>query len=118
MTGPQDITAEQSVLGAMLLSKTAITSVVKVLTITDFCRRGHQIIFDRVLDLYRRGEPADPVTVSAELERHGELPRVGGAPYLHTLISIVPTAAAAGHYAEIVAAKAVLRRRGPTAAQA
>ncbi|MDQ4091951.1 MAG: AAA family ATPase, partial [Actinomycetota bacterium] len=55
-------------------------------------------------------EPADAVTVSAELERRGELLRVGGAPYLHTLISVVPTAANAGYYAEIVAGKAVLRR--------
>jgi len=63
-----------------------------------------------VLDLYGRGEPADPITVSAELERRGELGRVGGAPYLHTLIATVPTAANAGYYAEIVAEKAVLRR--------
>ncbi|MGH4025468.1 MAG: replicative DNA helicase [Pseudonocardiaceae bacterium] len=107
---PQDITAEQSVLGGMLLSKDAIADVVEVLRPGDFYRPAHQLLFDRVLDLYGRGEPADPVTVSAELERSGELLRVGGAPYLHTLISTVPTAANAGYYAEIVAEKAVLRR--------
>ncbi|MGQ0716455.1 MAG: replicative DNA helicase [Pseudonocardiales bacterium] len=107
---PQDITAEQSVLGGMLLSKDAIADVVEVLRPGDFYRPAHQALFNCVLDLYGRGEPADPVTVSAELERRGELLRVGGAPYLHTLISIVPTAANAGYYAEIVAAKAVLRR--------
>jgi replicative DNA helicase len=107
---PQDITAEQSVLGGMLLSKDAIADVVEVLRPGDFYRPAHQALFNCVLDLYGRGEPADPVTVSAELERRGELLRVGGAPYLHTLISVVPTAANAGYYAEIVASKAVLRR--------
>ncbi len=107
---PQDITAEQSVLGGMLLSKDAIADVVEVLRPGDFYRPAHQALFNCVLDLYGRGEPADAVTVSAELERRGELLRVGGAPYLHTLISIVPTAANAGYYAEIVAGKAVLRR--------
>ncbi|MBV9141152.1 MAG: replicative DNA helicase [Pseudonocardiales bacterium] len=107
---PQDITAEQSVLGGMLLSKDAIANVVEVLRTDDFYRPGHQALFDCILDLYGRGEPADPVTISSELERRGELLRVGGAPYLHTLISIVPTAANAGYYAEIVAGKAVLRR--------
>ncbi|MBV8992676.1 MAG: replicative DNA helicase [Pseudonocardiales bacterium] len=107
---PQDITAEQSVLGGMLLSKDAIANVVEVMRTGDFYRPAHQAVFDCILDLYGRGEPADPVTVSAELERRGELLRVGGAPYLHTLISTVPTAANAGYYAEIVAGKAVLRR--------
>jgi replicative DNA helicase len=107
---PQDITAEQSVLGGMLLSKDAIANVVEALRSGDFYRPAHQAVFDCILDLYGRGEPADAVTVSAELERRGELLRVGGAPYLHTLISIVPTAANASYYAEIVASKAVLRR--------
>ncbi len=107
---PQDITAEQSVLGGMLLSKDAIADVVEVLRPGDFYRPAHQAVYDCVLDLYGRGEPADPVTISADLERRGELARVGGAPYLHTLIATVPTAANAGYYAEIVAEKAVLRR--------
>ncbi|MDQ3885969.1 MAG: replicative DNA helicase [Actinomycetota bacterium] len=94
----------------MLLSKDAIADVVEVLRPGDFYRPAHQAVYDCVLDLYGRGEPADPITVSAELERRGELGRVGGAPYLHTLIAIVPTAANASYYAEIVAGKAVLRR--------
>ena len=107
---PQDLAAEQSVLGGMLLSKDAIADVVEVLSPNDFYRPAHQSVYDCVLDLYGRGEPADPITVSAELERRGELLRVGGAPYLHTLIATVPTAANASYYAEIVAEKAVLRR--------
>ncbi|HEY2693854.1 MAG TPA: replicative DNA helicase [Pseudonocardiaceae bacterium] len=107
---PQDLAAEQSVLGGMMLSKDAIADVIEVLGPGDFYRPAHQAVYDCVLDLYGRGEPADPVTVSAELERRSELGRVGGAPYLHTLIAAVPTAANAGYYAEIVAEKAILRR--------
>jgi replicative DNA helicase len=107
---PQDLQAEQSVLGGMLLSKDAIADVVEVLRAGDFYRPAHQVLYDTILDLYGRGEPADPVTVSAELTRSGQLLRVGGTPYLHTLISSVPTAANAGFYAEIVAERATLRR--------
>jgi replicative DNA helicase len=107
---PQDLAAEQSVLGGMMLSKDAIADVVEVLRSGDFYRPAHQLVYDCVLDLYGRGEPADAVMVAAELERRGELRRVGGAPYLHTLIATVPTAANAGYYASIVAEKAILRR--------
>ena len=107
---PQDLAAEQSVLGGMLLSKDAIADVLEKLRPGDFYRPAHQNVYDAVLDLYARGEPADPVTVAAELDRRGLLRRIGGAPYLHTLISTVPTAANAGYYAGIVAEKALLRR--------
>src|SRR5688500_8247621 len=107
---PQDVAAEQSVLGGMLLSKDAIADVVEVVRATDFYRPAHQTIFDVIVDLYGKGEPADPITVSAELTRLGEIGRVGGAPYLHTLLSSVPTAANAGFYARIVAEQAILRR--------
>ncbi len=109
-TPPQDIAAEQSVLGGMLLSKDAIADVVEVVRATDFYRPAHQTIFDIVVDLYGKGEPADPITVSNELTRLGELGRVGGGPYLHTLTACVPTAANAGFYARIVAEQAILRR--------
>ena len=107
---PQDVAAEQSVLGGMLLSKDAIADVLEKLRPGDFYRPAHQNVYDAILDLYGRGEPADAVTVAAELDRRGLLRRIGGAPYLHTLISMVPTAANAGYYAEIVAEKALLRR--------
>ena len=109
-TPPQDVAAEQSVLGGMMLSKDAIADVIEVLRSTDFYRPAHEIVFDAVLELYGRGEPADAVTVSDELTKKGSLSRVGGAPYLHTLISSVPTAANAGYYARIVRERAVLRR--------
>ncbi len=109
-TPPQAIEAEQSVLGAMMLSKDAIADVIEIIRPGDFYRPAHQQIYDGVLDLYSRGEPADAVTVSAELTRGGQLSRIGGAPYLHTLINMVPTAANAGYYAQIVAERAVLRR--------
>ncbi|GEE00743.1 hypothetical protein nbrc107696_11890 [Gordonia spumicola] len=107
---PQDLQAEQSVLGGMLLSKDAVADVLERIRPGDFYKPAHQAVYDAVLELYGRGEPADAVTVSAELERRGDLRKVGGAPYLHTLISTVPTAANAGYYAEIVAEKATLRR--------
>ncbi|GAT07701.1 replicative DNA helicase [Mycolicibacterium novocastrense] len=107
---PHDAAAEQSVLGGMLLSKDAIADVVEKLRPDDFYRPAHRSVYDAVLDLYGRGEPADPVTVAAELDRRGMLQRIGGAPYLHTLIATVPTAANSGYYASIVAEKALLRR--------
>jgi replicative DNA helicase len=107
---PSDHAAEQSVIGSMLLSKDAIADVAEVIKGVDFYRPAHEIIFDAAMDLYGRGEPVDPVTTAAELQRRGELARVGGAPYLHTLSANVPIAANAGYYAEIVREKAILRR--------
>jgi len=109
-TPPNDVAAEQSVLGAMLLSKDAIADVVEVVREPDFYRPAHQTIYGAILDLYARGEPADAVTVSAALTKSGDLGRVGGAPYLHTLVSMVPTAANAGYYGRIVREQAILRR--------
>ncbi|HEX6248679.1 MAG TPA: replicative DNA helicase [Nocardioidaceae bacterium] len=109
-TPPQDNDAEQSVIGSMLLSKDAVADVIETVRGTDFYRPAHETIFDAIVDLYGRGEPADPVTVAAELQRRGELGRIGGAPYLHTLSASVPIAANASYYAEIVREKAVLRR--------
>ncbi|MYV98133.1 replicative DNA helicase [Streptomyces sp. SID3343] len=109
-TPPQDIAAEQSVLGGMMLSKDAIADVVENLKPIDFYRPAHELVYNAILDLYARGEPADAVTVAAELTKRTEIGRVGGAPYLHTLISSVPTAANAEYYARIVREQAVLRR--------
>ncbi|WP_374227960.1 replicative DNA helicase [Nocardioides sp. TRM66260-LWL] len=102
--------AEQSVLGAMMISKDAIAEAVEVLRGPDYYRPAHEAIHDAIVELYGRGEPVDMITVAAELQRRGELQRIGGAPYLHTLSANVPIAANAGYYAEIVREKAVLRR--------
>jgi replicative DNA helicase len=109
-TPPHDVAAEQCVLGGMLLSKDAISDVIEVIRPQDHYRPAHQVIHEVVLDLYARGEPADAITVANDLTRRGEIGRVGGAPYLHTLIASVPTAANAGYYARIVRERAVLRR--------
>ena len=109
-TPPHDVAAEQCVLGGMLLSKDAISDVIEVIRPTDHYRPAHQLIHEAVLDLYGRGEPADAITVANELTRRGEIARVGGGVYLHTLIASVPTAANAGYYARIVRERAILRR--------
>ncbi|WP_268791112.1 replicative DNA helicase [Nocardioides sp. Soil777] len=109
-TPPQDNAAEQSVLGSMLISKDEIANVTETLRGVDFYRPAHEKIHDAIIDLYGRSEPADPITVAAELQRRGELSNIGGAPYLHTLSANVPIAANAAYYAEIVREKAILRR--------
>ncbi|HEX8487403.1 MAG TPA: DnaB-like helicase C-terminal domain-containing protein, partial [Propionibacteriaceae bacterium] len=107
---PQDVAAEQCVLGAMMISKDAIADVVESLRGVDFYRPAHEQVYDAILDLYGRGKPADAITVAAELTKRGEIGRVGGAVYLHTLLASVPVAANAGYYAEIVREKGILRR--------
>jgi replicative DNA helicase len=109
-TPPHDIAAEQCVLGGMMLSKDAISDVLEVIKPADHYRPAHQIVHETILDLYSRGEPADAVTVAAELTKKSDIGKVGGAPYLHTLIASVPTAANAGYYARIVRERAILRR--------
>ena len=108
---PQDKGAEQAVLGGMLLSKTAIAEVVDVLESGHyFYYPAHATIFETILDLYGRGEPADPITVTAELTKSGEIGRVGGASYLHDLPQMVPSVANAEYYAGIVRGLAFRRR--------
>ncbi|WP_022881930.1 replicative DNA helicase [Gryllotalpicola ginsengisoli] len=109
-TPPFDELAEQSTLGGMLLSKDAVADVVEVVRGRDFYLPKHEVVFEAILRLYSHGEPTDVVAVTDELIKTGELQRAGGVEYLHTLTSVVPTAANAGFYAEIVAEKALLRR--------
>ncbi|MYU23528.1 replicative DNA helicase [Streptomyces sp. SID8352] len=107
---PQDLAAEQCVVGAMLLSKDAIGEILEILTGGDFYRPAHATVFGAALALYGRGEPADPITVAAELTKSGDLARIGGVPYLHTLVQAVPTAANGAYYADIVRDHARKRR--------
>ena len=80
---PQDLHAEQSVLGGMLIYKDAIADCVEAVEAHDFYRPAHELIYDAILDLYGRGEPADAITVSDELAKRGDLQRIGGQAYLH-----------------------------------
>lgn len=107
---PHDRDAEQGVLGAMLLSPNTVVEIIGDLDADDFYHPAHQLIFTAMIDLFGESKDIDPVIVASRLDRLNELDRVGGAPYLHTLISSVPTAANARYYAEIVAEKAILRR--------
>jgi len=109
-TPPHDLLAEQSALGGMMLSKDAVADVVETVRATDFYVPKHEIIFDAILSLYAQGEPTDVITVTDELTKLGELSRAGGADYLHTLTSLVPTAANAGFYSTIVAERSMLRK--------
>lgn len=107
---PHDINAEQCVLGAMLMSDQAIADVAEILGPGDHYRPAHQIIHEAILCLRDHGQRAEPVAVKDELRRRKQLRQMGGAPYLHTLLAAVPTAANAAHYARIVAEMADRRR--------
>lgn len=110
MIPAQDIEAERSVLGAMLLSREVIREITDAVQGQDFYRPAHELIFDAILDLDGRGEPADAVTVGAALLASGDLERAGGPAYLHELAYACPTASAGAHYAGIVAGHAARRR--------
>ena len=107
---PQNIEAEQSVLGGVLIDPDAIIRVASFLRPEDFYRESHGRIYEAILHLYERREPADFVTVCDELERLGQLEGVGGASYLTSLINAVPTSAHVEHYGHIVERTALLRR--------
>ena len=106
---PQNLDAEESVLGAMMLSPGAIGAVSEVLSAPDFYRESHTTIYRAALSLYGRGEPVDAITLVDDLERRGELERVGGRVRIHELASLVPAAANAAHYGRIVREMATLR---------
>jgi replicative DNA helicase len=110
-TPPHDLAAEQKVLGGMLTSRGAIEDVIGVIASVDHHRPAHQVVHETILGLYEHGDPVDPVSVADELTRQGKLVKVGGAPYLFTLVASVPTAANAGYYARIVRLWAILRRQ-------
>lgn len=107
---PHDNEAEQGVLGAMLMSPSTVVDIIELLSPEDFYRPAHVLIYQAIIDLFADNKEIDAVIVAARLDRNNDLERAGGAPYLHTLISSVPTAANARYYAEIVAEKALLRK--------
>jgi len=107
---PHNLEAEQSTLGGMLLSQEAVAEVVEEVSSFDFYAGKHELIFNAIVNLFGKGEPTDVIAVTDELNKQGNLLKAGGSDYLHSLASYVPTAAAAGYYASIVAEKAILRR--------
>jgi len=106
---PQNIEAEQFVLGAVLLENEAIAVVIENLTPKDFYKEAHRKIFIAMLDLYEKNEPIDLITLTEQLNRKEQLEEVGGATYLSALVSLVPTAANARYHSKIVKEKAILR---------
>jgi replicative DNA helicase len=106
---PQNIEAEQSVLGAILLDNEAVNQALEVLSGDDFYREVHREIFHAMVDLADRNHPVDAITLTDALRSKGALETVGGAAYIAELAACVPTAANVGHYARIVREKAVLR---------
>ncbi|HEY5859053.1 MAG: replicative DNA helicase [Actinomycetota bacterium] len=107
---PQNLEAEESVLGSMMLSAEAIADVVEILDIEDFYRSANAKIYSTLRGLYARGEPVDIITGIEALRADGLLDEVGGQLYLRDLVDQVPTPASAGHYAQIVARSALRRR--------
>lgn len=107
---PQNLEAEQSVLGAMLIDREAIVRAMELLTDEDFYRDAHRKTFAAMVAVFERSEAVDLVTVSEELRAHNQLEVVGGLTFLTGLASAVPTAANVEHYARIVRDKSVLRR--------
>lgn len=106
---PHDDEAEMAVLGGMLMSKDAIGEVSQLIDVTDFYQPKHQTIYESIVTLFAASQPVDAVLVANELMKSGDLEKVGGADYLHSLVASVPTAANASYYAEIVHQRAILR---------
>ena len=106
---PQNLDAEESVLGAMMISPGAIGAVSEVLDASDFYRESHARIYRAALALYAKGEPVDAITLVDELEERGELDEIGGRVRIHELAALVPASGNAGHYARIVREMATLR---------
>lgn len=107
---PQNLEAEQAVLGGMLIDNDAINRVIEVVGADDFYRENHRKIFDAIINLYNRNEPADLVTTTDALKGTGELESAGGATYLANLVDNVPTAANIASYGRIIREKSVLRQ--------
>ena len=106
---PQNLEAEQGVLGSMLLDRDAIARAIEGLRAEDFYRDAHRVIFQAMVELFERGEPVDLITVTNRLAQNGKLEDVGGPTYVAALPNMVPTAANVDFYANIVLEKSMLR---------
>ncbi|WP_429157824.1 replicative DNA helicase [Desulfitispora alkaliphila] len=106
---PHNLEAEQSVLGAMMIDKEAVYSVMEILSVGDFYRDAHNILYEAIMNLNEKSEPVDLITVTEELSATNKLEQVGGATYIASLAEGIPTAANVEYYAKIVWEKALLR---------
>jgi len=106
---PQNLEAEQSVLGATLIEREAIGKTIEVLSESDFYKESHREIYSAILDLFEKNEPVDLVTIAEELRSRGKLDQIGGPAYITALINSVPTAGNVEYYAKIVREKSTLR---------
>jgi len=106
---PQNIEAEESVLGALMIDKNSIIRVADALIPQDFYKPVHTIIYETILKLYEKQQPIDILSVTSELKANDALNKIGGSSYLTKLINSVPTASHIGHYAKIVKEKKILR---------
>lgn len=114
---PQNIEAEQSLLGSLLIDKDAIIRVADLVRAEDFYKESHKTIYEAMLELFSKHEPIDLLSLTSRLEEHGKLEEIGGRSYLMTLTNTVPTASHVVHYANIVQKKATLRRLLTAAAE-
>src|SRR5690242_11431123 len=107
---PQNIEAEEGVLGSIIIDPEAVVQVADFLRPDDFYRDAHRAIFQAVIDLYAERGPADLITLCDELQRRGRLEEIGGQAYIATLVNAVPTSANVEYYARIVERTAIMRR--------
>lgn len=107
---PHSIDAEQSVLGSILLDKDAIVVVSEIIKSEDFYKDAHKEIYEAVLELYRRSDPIDLITLTEELKKRNNLDLAGGIAYLTSLSTVVPTSSNVKYYADIVKEKSILRK--------
>lgn len=107
---PQDLEAERSILGAILLDSDALVSIVQIIKPIHFYKEAHSDILSAIFDLFEKREPIDLITLTAELKKKGKLEKVGGAAYLSELASLVPTSANVAQYAQIVRDHSVKRQ--------
>jgi len=114
---PQNIEAERSVLGALMLDKDAIIKVANLIRIGDFYKDDHNLIYEAMIDLYEKREPIDVLSLSNLLEERGKLDKIGGSSYLTTLVNSVPTSSNVAHYAKVVQKKSTLRKLIKTASE-
>lgn len=107
---PQEVEAEQSVLGGILLNNDALFKALEIITPGDFYREAHSHVFSAMVALYERGEPVDLITLTTWLKKNNLLEKVGGATYISSLADVVATSANISHHAKIVHEKSILRK--------